>query len=239
MISRRQFVYFATSLAITSTVGFGEDGSMFPNNLDHLIVGCSDLDAGIAMLEKSTGVKARFGGVHPGRGTRNALASFGDLHYLEIIAPDPAQTEVPPEQAEMPRELKALKAPQLVGWAVHTNNIEAVAKDLTARGVKNSGVQPGSRKRGDGRVLSWKTLGIDDSIGVLPFFIEWSKETTHPSVDAPAGLRLDIFAVAAPDQQLLRAELEKLGLKVSVGSAAKPELRSTISGPKGKLAIHS
>ena len=88
-------------------------------------------------------------------------------------------------------------------------------------------------------MLSWKTLGIDDSIGVLPFFIEWSKETTHPSVDAPAGLRLERFSVAGPDEQRLHTELEKLGLKVSVGSAAKPELRATMSGPKGKLVIHS
>src|ERR1051325_2535342 len=92
------------------------------NAVDHLLLGVSDLDRGIEWVERRMGVKARIGGVHPGAGTRNALLSLGSRHYLEIIAPDPAQSAY-----NFNIDVRQLAEPRLINWAASTNDIEAVA----------------------------------------------------------------------------------------------------------------
>jgi len=54
-------------------------------------------------------VQAKFGGNHPGAGTRNALLSLGAQHYLEIIAPDRAQSNAPDV-----RGLRKLSSPRII-----------------------------------------------------------------------------------------------------------------------------
>src|SRR6266436_7274128 len=150
-----------------------------PPMLDHILLGCNDLQRGIAFVEQHTGVRAAFGGVHPRRGTQNALLSLGTRRYLEIIAPDPQQTS---SSSELPAKLKKLTEPRLVGWAAHPGDLQVLAADLARAGVAAEGPTPGSRKRPDGSVLHWKTVNLkDDADGLLPFFIEWSTDSSHPS----------------------------------------------------------
>jgi catechol 2,3-dioxygenase-like lactoylglutathione lyase family enzyme len=209
-----------------------------PTVLDHLLLGCSDLDQGIAFVESRTGVRPAMGGVHPGRGTRNALLSLGSLHYLEVIAPDPGQTGTPTTRAELPAMLKQLTSPTLVDWAVHTSNIAAIAERLRGGGIAFHGPTPGSRARPDGKILHWQTLNLDnDRDGLLPFFIQWGTDTVHPSVDAPAGCKLENFAVVNPDSASLSSEFQRLGIDVKVVSGNAAHLRATITGPKGTLVL--
>ena len=209
-----------------------------PTMLDHLLLGCSDLDQGIAFVEARTGVRPAIGGVHPGRGTRNALLSLGSLHYLEVIAPDPAQTGTPTARAELPAMLKQLTSPTLVDWAVHTSDIAAIAERLRKSGVAFHGPRPGSRARPDGKMLHWQTLNLEnDRDGLLPFFIQWGADTVHPSVDAPAGCRLERFGVVSPDPGSLSSEFQKLGIDVEVTQGERGRLRATVVGPKGRLML--
>jgi hypothetical protein len=234
-LSRRVFLTFTGGALFAPSFILGSDG--VPSVLDHILLGCNQLESGVDFVEQHTGVRAAFGGVHPGRGTQNALLSLGDRHYLEIIAPDPAQSAVTNPLA---RFLHSLSEPKLVGWAAHPGELAAFAKKLGEAGVGFTGPTPGSRKRPDGRVLQWQTLSLkDDYSRLLPFFIEWSPDSPHPASDAPSGCRLVRFAIVTPNPDSLKTTLAVLSLDVTITKGVSPQICATLSGPRGQLDIRS
>ncbi len=231
--SRRSFLAAAAVALAAPRELMGKD--VVPAMLDHILLGSSDLDAGIAFIEQRSGVRPAFGGVHPGRGTRNALASLGELHYLEVIGPDPQQDGAPDTFG-----LKPLTTPRLIGWAVHVNDISVQTSRLADAGIEFEGPVPGSRSRPDGRVLHWKALRLkDDRQGLLPFFIEWGAGSVHPSTDSPTGCRLVRFEVFAPNFRDLDGTFAALGIALHVEKGAAPQLRATIAGARGEFTLTS
>jgi len=238
MISRRSFLALtagALAFPCGTWAASAEEDDDVPALLDHIILGCNDLDKGIEFVHDATGVLPAIGGVHPGRGTRNALLSLGERLYLEIIAPDPAQSEI----VHFP-QIRSMTDPRLIGWAVHPPDITALAMRLRENKVEFTGPSDGSRKRPDGQVLNWKTINLaDDRHGLLPFFIEWRSDSVHPSKDAPAKCTLDYFEILSSDPQELAATLKRIGIDFPVQRSDKTRLHAVISGPKGELRLTS
>jgi hypothetical protein len=234
---RRQFLRVSAATIAVSLLVRGEVPVSLPEKLDHILLGSRDLEVGIAFVEKHTGVRAASGGVHPGRGTQNALLSLGVSRYLEIIAPDPAQPGV---KNPLASNLHSLSEPRLVGWAAHPGDITSFAEKLRAARVEFVGPTPGSRKRPDGRLLEWQTLTLTDTdSGLLPFFIEWGRKSVHPSVDAPKGCTLLGFGAETPDLEKVTIAMKTLNLDLPVKKSEKSRLHAVISGPKGNLDVYS
>lgn len=199
---------------------------------DHFLLGASDLDAGIQWLEERTGVRAQFGGVHPGRGTRNALASLGERHYLEIIAPDPQQPDVADE-----RGLRKLAHPSLIGWAIGTHELDGLQRKAQRAGFKTIAGPPGSRQRPDGKLLRWRTLGLETATPLVPFVIEWSADSPHPSADAPDAGRVAQLVFETPGPEPLRKALRALGVVADIRRASEPRIRLTLATTKGRVEL--
>ena len=234
-MNRREFVVHSSLLALVSHTGFARFAPTRRTAaaaFDHILLGAADLDSGIRWVEERTGARAKFGGNHPGRGTRNALLSLGRNHYLEIIAPDPEQANVPDD-----RELKQLASPRIIQWAIHSEDIAAAKREAEAAGVKTIGPQPGSRQRPDGKLLRWQTLGIEETTPLVPFFIQWETGTVHPSSDAPPlgtpkSLR---FETPQPDE-LLRI-LRGAGIEADIRQAAQPRIVLLVETAKGVIEL--
>jgi catechol 2,3-dioxygenase-like lactoylglutathione lyase family enzyme len=241
LISRRWFLALG-AMAMVAQRSFGAAEENIPNvpsDLDHIILGTSDLDRGISWMEERCGVRAVFGGVHPGRGTRNALLSLGPRRYLEIMAPDPQQAEAASATSSpLFKKLLGLKEPKLIAWAVHTNDLASLAKKAAAAVIDIEPPRDGSRARPDGKTLRWKSFSLkDDRDGLLPFFIEWSADSVHPSQDAPAGCLIKAFSLESWIDDVIQTTLRKLGIAVESKAGSKPLVRARIAGKKGEVEL--
>jgi catechol 2,3-dioxygenase-like lactoylglutathione lyase family enzyme len=229
-ISRRTILAAAGALALPRAAR----AAAVPRSFDHVQLACNDLDQGIAFVESRTGVKAAFGGVHPGRASRNALLKLGERRYLEILAPDPAQ-----DRSLDVRGLYKIDSPRLLEWVAHVDDLDPLIHALAGAHIETKPIFPGSRKRPDGKLLRWRALNLKDNRGgQLPFFIEWSADSAHPASDAPAGCELTSFAVSDPAPESVRATFRTLQLEdVQVESGSRPRLRAVIKGPRGTLEL--
>jgi hypothetical protein len=204
-------------------------------DVDHVIWAVSDLDQGIAYIEEKTGVRAIIGGVHPGRGTRNALISLGERCYLEILSTDPAQPKVEDQFADFVRNLEE---PQIMGWAAGTRDIAAVEKGIRDAKIEMMGPEPGSRRKPDGSTLKWKSISVGGHDGtVVPFVIEWGIDSTHPSEDSPKGATLRELQLVHPKPGDVNPFLEAMGLSIRAATGPKPKITAVLDSPKGQLIL--
>jgi Glyoxalase-like domain len=226
----------ATLLAAATALGCATPRVPAANaiRIDHIIIGVADLDAGVAELERLTGVRNAVGGVHPGQGTRNALMSLGDGTYLEILAPDPEQTVDDP----MVRQLRTLTEPTGVGWAIAADDENILRSALAGGPHTISASEPGSRAKPDGSILRWITFeyeGLDDP--AAPFFIIWADPTLHPSRTSPGGCRLTHLIIEQVNAERLRRAVAPLQLPVAVSPSTVSGMRVTLACPRGTVTF--
>jgi hypothetical protein len=198
---------------------------------DHLILGTRDLEEGMRQFEEKTGVRPMVGGEHPGRGTRNALASLGRGLYVEILAPQVAAPD-----SDAIRDLRQLSDLTPLGWAAFVPDVADARRRLEAAGLSLSDVRPGSRARPDGRLLEWTTFETTaPAIAGMPFFIRWGDGTTHPSQDAPAGCGVQRLRVVTPDAAAMKRAFAALDLDVAVEPGPRAGLDLWFACPKGPV----
>ncbi|HEX4719539.1 MAG TPA: VOC family protein [Thermoleophilaceae bacterium] len=169
-------------------------------------------DHGLASVE---------GGRHPAWGTANRIVPLGDA-YLELIA---VVNEATAARSAFGRWVAAAPQGQPFGWAVRTDDIDAVAARL---GIE---VVAGSRVSASGALLSWRLAGTDEAAAepFLPFFIEWGEGTPLPGNVAQATTRIEELRLMG-DAERLAAWLGPHELPVTIRAGMPTVIGLALSG---------
>jgi len=197
--------------------------------IDHLVVAVSDLEVAIRGY-RELGFTVVPGGRHP-VATHNALVSFADGAYLELIAfyePSPSHRWWTPLQ----------QGGGLVDFCLQTDNLVADTLAFREAGVAIDDPRPLSRVRPDGYALHW-VLAIPRETyrGVAPFLIRDETprearvppETRHANQATGIGTLTvaveDVTAVRAwyaratgrPGEAVRRDDLAAAGVRFAIG----------------------
>ena len=202
--------------------------------IDHVIIGVPNLDQAVKQIADLTGVQPAIGGVHPGRGTRNALMALGEGSYLEILAPNPVEPAASPEA----KVLRSLTEPKPIGWAVSAEDQTALRKTLSDNVIAVTPAESGSRELPDGSKLRWVTFGyrdLDDPLA--PFFIIWADPKLHPSRTSPGGCRLTELIIQHAEADRLRRAVAPLQLPVAVSPSPESAMRVKLACPRGTVTF--
>ncbi|MEM7030778.1 MAG: VOC family protein [Chloroflexota bacterium] len=132
-------------------------------SIDHIVIMVQNLDQARQGFD-DLGFTVLSGGTHAANPTHNALISFKDGAYIEIIALQPGK-EDHPRSKRLDKWVAA--SPGLVDFALLPTHIEADIIAARERGLDIEDAQDGGRLRPDGQAIQWQTANLGGS--GLPF----------------------------------------------------------------------
>lgn len=150
----------------------------------------------------AVGLPTAYGGPHT-EVTHMALLGFRDGSYLELIAPQDRNTQMPPGQRW---RVAMAKDAGPCAWAVGVSDVGAEVKRLSKKGIASVGPIAGGRQKPDGTKLAWESghEGVGDPGSTLPFFIHDLTDRTlrvqvAPNFAAAEIIGIDVVVIGVKD----------------------------------------
>jgi hypothetical protein len=141
--------------------------------IDHVMICVPDVARGIDQYRK-LGFDMREGGVHPGKGTHNAIA-FNDEDYVELLGiRDEAEAKAARSWSSSGTPLwEFIAAGGGIRYIViQSDDLAADVAAMRGRGVEVSDATEGARKTPAGVALSWKLAVLGPANPLPIFFIQ-------------------------------------------------------------------
>jgi len=231
VMSRRAVLATAGGAAVTA-LGGPTPARAAIRGIDHLPIMFKELEPAI-IAYRDLGFTVVPGGEHPA-GTHNALVTFADGTYLELIA-----FKRPNDQHRWWSVAQA--GGGFADFCMATDDLAADIRAFRGAGVEMSEPVAGARTRPDGYKLSWVlAVAPKPFVFQVPFLIQdrtpreerIGKETSHPNgVTGIAGITVatdDVERVRAwwspvlrqPGSEIQRDDIDASGVRFMAGSQA-------------------
>ena len=192
-----------------------------PYLIDHVVIGVTDLTAATADFTRA-GFTVTPGGEHSSGNTHNALITFADGAYLELIAFKDGV--INPDHKWGPR---LARGEGFLDYCLTGPALAPEAGRLTAAGLAPRGPQPLGRFRPDGQRLEWQSIVFARDEVPLPFIIE---DLTPRALRVPGG-ETSAHAVLARALQGIRVLVASLATAIPVYSALLDVPAADIAAP--------
>jgi hypothetical protein len=198
------------------------------------LIAVADLATAARGLEARHGLTSIEGGRHPGYGTANRIVPLGDS-YLELVTvADQAEAARSPFGSWVARVQS--ERGRLLGWAVRTHGLDAVARRLELT------IHAGSRTTRSGEALRWRVAGLERAAAEpsLPFFIEWAQGTPFPGgfpVRHPAGAVRIAELQLTGDRDRIADWLSSERLPITARLGPPAVVSVVLAGPAGGIVL--
>jgi hypothetical protein len=136
--------------------------------IDHIMICVPDLERGIDMYRR-LGFEVQPGGVHPGRGTHNAIA-FHREDYLEILSVRDADEYRRGGGGGLLDFIAAGGGLRYI--ALQSDDLAADVAAMRGRDVDVSDPTAGERRTPDGRTLRWRSASLGPRSPLPIFFVQ-------------------------------------------------------------------
>ncbi len=204
--------------------------------IDHIVYSVHDLGAAILEFHDLLGVAPVFGGYHTSQGTKNALLHLGGQCYLELLAID-HNNEAFSDERWMGIDL--FNHPQISRWVLKSDDLASDSVTLKSYHPQMGHTIEGERTTSDGEELRWGlTMPLPSpEIELIPFVIDWSQSSAHPTDNLDDSCRLMDISLHHPRPESIEPTLRQLSVDLSVTQSDRVAIKIKVQCPNGIVEI--
>lgn len=188
--------------------------------IDHIVIASRNPEQEAQAYVEKHGIIALEGGRHEEWGTYNYLAYFQNKSYIEWIGVFDEELARKSDNPLIRQTVNFLDEEKsgIINYALRTSKLDEYIAYFEANNIEYAGPFPGSRKKVDGSMLTWRML-FPKGEKPFPFLIEWGTGVNRPADDSTINPK-DIISLEVPHQVEtyrhlfgLKAEANKIALE--------------------------